>query len=1053
MRTWILKFQLPDLYQSIWSEGFRMLKYVFILLLTILLPAVLVAQSYESKFGKNRVQSKRYDWKVLSYRNTDVYYYGNNKELAELAGTYSEENLISLTDATGYTPFSKIRLIIYGNINEYQESNVAINEPEFVTSGLSTFIKSRVEIAFKGSRTEFENDIKEGIANTLIYTMLYGGTFKEVIQNSYFLSLPDWFISGASKYTAYGWSLEMDNYMRSLALTGKLKDPDNLEGKEAALVGQSIWNYFVIKYGEREFQSLLNFVKVVKNYKVAIESSIGGSYNEFIEGWKNFYFNGENQLKSTYSTYDESASLFTQRQGLITSYGGKSELSLIVASKQNNKFTIRQLSSGKNKTLLKGGKRVLKRSQGEQLPIIRVSQSGVPGVLYYDSKSGGILKLYKGDKDWIEVQIPRLRNITDFAFSPDGNSLILAASNSTNSDLYQYNFRAHKLIQLTNFGNDEVNPRYIPGTNKIVYSSNTLKDSVSGERYFQIHFMDLRTKKVESRFKLKGNCIKPEATSNGVYFLNDGTGIQNLYYYSLADSSISQVSQSLINIEEYCLTNTQGTIPVLMLRNQKSEILALNPGLTAFEVDNVQPETQRSRYLEKIRQKKLSEMIADTLKSLDTSAAISQGQNDPEELVDIRNYKFETEKQLERLGPDFEEIKKKLGSEVYFKGPHKYNNRFTVENIGSEFLIDPLRGLGILLDARMTDILENHKVDIGIFGLFDLKSSNLFGEYKFLKYRTDFGFRYDRQTLNASSNSLTEKYSLNKFQFNAAYPFDISKRIELGQFLTTTTYIPFDDRFFPAQTTLYLGLQGAFVFDNTYVYGLNLRKGFRGRLGFESSISPQAGKDFSKLSVDLRYYQPLIKNISLAGRAFYGQFFGQAPKNFLIGGMDNWLFNRTNRNGPNDPLLLRPYYDNSDLLFLEYVTPLRGFNYNQQFGNRTFLLNAELRVPFANLIYPEEISSAFLKNFEIAGFTDFGAAWTGSSPFSKDNTINTKIIDDKNSNFKAVVNNYKNPYLFGYGFGFRTLMLGAYMKLDVAWGVLDKQVQDAKYYLTFGYDF
>lgn len=1031
-----------------------MLKNVFILLYVLLLPTILVAQSYESKFGKNRVQSKRYDWKVLSYRNTDVYYYGNNKELAELAGTYSEENLISLTDATGYTPFSKVRLIVYGNIYEYQESNVAIDEPEFVSSGLSTFIKSRVEIAFKGNRTEFENDIKEGIANTLIYTMLYGGSFKEVIQNSYFLSLPDWFISGASKYTAYGWSLEMDNYMRSLALTGKLKDPDNLEGKEAALVGQSIWNYFVIKYGEREFQSLLNFVKVVKNYKVAIESSIGGSYDEFIKGWKNFYFNGDSILKNTYSSYDESASLFSQKQGMITSYGGKSEQSLFIASKQNNKFTIRQLSSGKDHTILKGGKRVLKRSQGEQLPIIRVSQSGVPGVLYFDSKIGGILKLYKGNKkDWVEIKIPRLRNISDFGFSPDGNSLILAASNSTNSDLYQYSFRSRKLIQVTNFGNDEVNPRYIPGTNKIVYSSNTFKDSVSGERFFQIHFMDLRSKKVESRFKLKGNCTKPEATQNGVYFLNDCTGIQNLYYYSFADSTISQVSQSLINIEDFSLTGNEVTIPVLMTRNQKPEIIALTSRPNAVDFGHFRPETQRARYLEKIRLKKLSEMIADTLRASDTTSIKQDGLNDSEEFVDIRNYKFETEKQLERLGPDFEEIKKKLGSEVYFKGPHKYNNRFSVENIGSEFLIDPLRGLGILFDARLTDILENHKVDIGIFGLFDLKSSNLFGEYKYLKHRTDFGFRYDRQTLNASSNSLTEKYALNKFQFKAAYPFDISKRIEVGNFVTTTTYVPFDDQFLPKQTTLYLGLQGAFVFDNTYVYGLNLRKGLRARASFESSISPQAGKDFSKISVDLRYYQPIIKNISLAGRAFYGQFFGQAPKNFLIGGMDNWLFNRTNRNGANDPLLLRPNYDNSDLLFLEYVTPLRGFNYNQQFGNRTFLLNAELRVPFANLIYPEEISSAFLKNFEIAGFTDFGAAWTGSSPFSKDNTINTSIIDDQNSNFKAVVNNYKNPYLFGYGFGFRTLMLGAYMKLDVAWGILDKQLQEAKYYLTFGYDF
>jgi hypothetical protein len=255
-------------------------------------------------------------------------------------------------------------------------------------------------------------------------------------------------------------------------------------------------------------------------------------------------------------------------------------------------------------------------------------------------------------------------------------------------------------------------------------------------------------------------------------------------------------------------------------------------------------------------------------------------------------------------------------------------------------------------------------------------------------------------------------------------------------------------------TEAYSGLKGEYVYDNTLVTGMNMIEGTRCRIGIENNFNFNDNtKNFGKFVFDLRRYQPIHREIVLATRLSYGQFFGKAAKSFLLGGMDNWLFNSTSYEGDKNPLVLNTYKDNSDLLFVDYVTNMRGFNYNTQFGPKYVLFNAELRIPIVQYLYKGVINSNFLKNLQFNAFTDIGSSWAGSNPFNQDNSSNTTFVGGGSSPFTAKVINYKNPFLIGYGVGVRTMFLGYYVKFDVAYGMQDKIVQGRKFYLTFGYDF
>jgi outer membrane protein assembly factor BamA len=212
-------------------------------------------------------------------------------------------------------------------------------------------------------------------------------------------------------------------------------------------------------------------------------------------------------------------------------------------------------------------------------------------------------------------------------------------------------------------------------------------------------------------------------------------------------------------------------------------------------------------------------------------------------------------------------------------------------------------------------------------------------------------------------------------------------------------------------------------------------------------------RSFRNIFIDFRNYQKIHKEFVFASRLYYGRFTGPNPQSYLLGGLNNWLFSDTNFTGPNDPLLNQPLVDNSNQLFMEFIMPLRGFDYNTFNGSNAMLANFELRFPIIKYFSTRPISSSFLRNLLFVGFYDIGSAWTGKSPFATENSVNTQIIKNEGSPFQARIQNFKNPWLSSYGFGLRTVLLGYYMKFDLAYPIEDYKVGKPRFLVSLGYDF
>ncbi|HNB50067.1 MAG TPA: hypothetical protein PK332_11925, partial [Chitinophagales bacterium] len=118
------------------------------------------------------------------------------------------------------------------------------------------------------------------------------------------------------------------------------------------------------------------------------------------------------------------------------------------------------------------------------------------------------------------------------------------------------------------------------------------------------------------------------------------------------------------------------------------------------------------------------------------------------------------------------------------------------------------------------------------------------------------------------------------------------------------------------------------------------------------------------------------------------------------------------------------------------VMNMRGLPQNIRNGNNYLLWNSELRIPLFSFFAKKPLKSAFLRDFQLLGFFDAGIAYNFANPFDQKNSQSTEVVTPQPNNNPVVVtvNYYRNPFVFGTGGGFRTNLLGYFLRLDVGFG-------------------
>ncbi len=1075
------------------------------------------------------MQFKNFNWRYYSTENFEIYFYDGGNEIARLGAEYLEKEFEKITDVLGYSSYYKTKIFLYNSISDLQQSNVGINEIGFDISGQTDFVRSQVEIAFPGILEDYKSELKFKVADMLINDMMYGGSLSDMFQSSYLLTLPEWFISGAAAYVANGWDTEMDNFIRDLMRDKKLKKISSFEGDEATLIGQSIWNFLAERYGESYISNILNLTRIVRNEEKSIAGTIGVSYKKFIAEWNSYYtsqteFVDENYVFPGDETVLESYNKSSHKFNKIKISPEGNFLAYSKNTRGRYKVMVKNLSTGKERVIMRSGYKVINQEVDYDIPLLSWQSEGVLGIIYNKYGRNWIALHTLGSGVSVKKELSRINQIKDFDIAVGSNLAVVSAERNGSNDLYLISLKRNSIKRITNDLFDDINPRFIPETSSIVFSSNRTTDSIysvnssifgiSNVHNIFIYNIDTTKNEVFRVTNMLSKSVNPVSPNgNEIYFISDQQGINNIFKYNLSNNLYYQVSNFSSDINEFDLSVDKSLFTFTTYKDRKSSIhlmrdYAIDQNIFTAQTkrqqfinakrvakkllenrkkmmgQQLEQEIEREDKIEEDRKSLLDNFKSDTTKFIDTNNYVfdktaeetqtpsgdqssDKGPSD-KEYVNTDNYVFDTDvvKSTDETG-SFLRKYRMLKKEKDLVGPLDYKTRFTADNVVTSFVFDPLMGFGLNLQAKMNDLLEDHSFDGGIFVSTNLRSSSFYGEYNYLKNLIDLKIRYERKNIFREFNSISaQKYNLNKFDVTASLPLNVSTRVALTPFYAFTKYYELDPSGYISHqvspftsTNQYMGARGEVVFDNTITTGLNEIQGTRGKIKFEHWEGVNdASHTFSNIELDIRNYQKLHRELVFATRLFYGRYWGPGKKKYLLGGMDNWILNETKSENTTDEegvdeLGFEYRQDNSDILFLQYVTSLRGFDYNTFNGANAILFNAELRFPIIKYFYRGPISSNFFRNLQLIGFYDIGSSWTGPSPLATVNSINTEVIKPDNSPFQATIKNFRNPFLQSYGFGLRTVLLGFYSKFDLAYPIEDGLRKKARLFVTLGYDF
>src|SRR2546422_5763017 len=88
-------------------------------------------------FGQNKIQYRRFDWRVLRGEHVDLYYYPEEEELGRVALAYAEESYDTLERRFNHAVTRRIPLIVYASHSDFEQTNILpFIPPEIAMRGI-----------------------------------------------------------------------------------------------------------------------------------------------------------------------------------------------------------------------------------------------------------------------------------------------------------------------------------------------------------------------------------------------------------------------------------------------------------------------------------------------------------------------------------------------------------------------------------------------------------------------------------------------------------------------------------------------------------------------------------------------------------------------------------------------------------------------------------------------------------------------------------------------------------------------------------------------------
>ncbi len=1045
----------------------------------------------DQAFGKNRVQYKQdWIWSYFSYEKYDVYFYRDGRILAENISAVTLECFKEVEKELEFQLSDRIEILAYNSYDDFKQSNIGLTMTEMSQiSGKTRVSGTKVFVYNTGDYNDIKIQIKEGLVDIAIKQMMLGSNWKQRVSSASLSELPIWYTEGLKLYVSNGWDDHLDNVNKNLIYNNTYKTFFWNKTNDAATMGAALWNYVDYKYGRNAITNILYTTRITRNPLSGFLYVIGQDLTNLLSETKKFYFQTYMLDDKSYDNVNASEINFKKKKGFdyygFTSSSNQDKFLYVRKKYEKYKlFLAKDINKPKKKKkLLKHGFR-LERIKDNSVPIAKFHPSGNFVGVVFELK--GEIWFYQYDIDKrkyiVENKLKGITKLTDFNYSADGKKIVFSAIKNGYSDIFIYQIAGNGWKQVTNDPFSDFTPSFSINGNSVLYSSNRQDDTIRRKYNLDVFSTDKSIFKID----IKGNNLEkisesvsatsPKEFNNGIVYLDSRNGISNVILAE-RDSAIKNIDTTIhfrYFYNETPLTNFKNDVRYITSsgrNNNYSFSISDSSGLHFYN-SRITSSTYSSDLILTFNQKRIDGIIENTVKikeKVNDKTELEVIEEKPYFIDEVNGYEKEVI-QVRPKGNGSEEkdlvnkitstkTEKIIDRSFKLSQTNNYFINFTVDesfqkfdftylnqsyqryNPSSPSYVNP--GFQGLLKWGISDLFDNHKLLLGATVGTNLRDHEILLIYQKLDKRLDQEFVFYNSTVTDDD---ARNYSY-QGKYNVSYPFNevLSFKIGINYRYDNLEPLSIDDASLNEvnSETHNLGAISSLVYDNSKSLGLNLTEGVKFKIFAEYFKEINVSKsNLYVVGLDYRKYLRLFRNVILAGRFAASSSFGDRKLLYYLGGVDNWL-------GARDA---NTQVDNSrNFYFQTNATPVRGFWQNIRNGSNFAVANLEFRFPLISTFSKVPISSPFYKHLQLVSFFDAGLAWNSNDPYSEDNSFNTTIITK--DPLRIVLENQKEPIVYGYGLGLRSQVLGYFMKMDLAWGVDDGIVLDPVFYYSISLDF
>ena len=1019
-------------------------------------------------FGQNKVQYNEFDWNFIVSPNFNVYYYGDNHDLAIFTSKVAEESLDQIGKHLRWRSQKPIKIIVYTSHNDFQQTNIVNVYMSEGIGGVTELYKNRIVIPFEGSYAQFKHVIHHELVHAIINDMIYGGNVQGVLSGRVLLQVPLWANEGLAEFLSVDWDTKSDMVLRDLAIEENLPQVEQLNYSILAYKGgQSVWQYITKKYGREKVGEVFQQMRRTQNAEKGFESALGVDFEKLTEDWHDYlkkeYWSDINKREKL-SDFSEK---LTDRSKTKNFYNVSPAFSpdgntIAYFTDQSGymDLVLLNVSSGKQK------KRLIRGNNSPDFEELKWLQPGLSWSpngkqIAFASKSGEedsiiIVNVKNGKYKKIPIG---LDGVFTTSWHPSGNKIAFIGQKNNSNDLYLIDLDDNVVTNLSNDIYSDFNPSWSLDGSKIFFSSdrsNYKPDIDMSELDFSnndIFYYDLNTKSVNQVTNTSYHEDYPVVTKDNILFYTaDYNGVHNIFMHNLDTDETKPITNVITGIQQIDVNRSSNKIVFSGYKDR---------GWDLFLIDN--PTTIESKEIPTT----VFYATKDEVQEFEDLRFVKDKSNidEPEDYskyIFARSYKQYNN--ADGKNADIDSIPDSLRTTGNYNA-QQYKTEFSLDYVYTSASIDNLFGTTGLANIAWSDVMGDHQIRFASNLVLDLDNSDIALSYGYLKNRTNYyGTLFQYANLFSLGYSIDTDYIglLRDYGvgFFAQYPFSKFNRIDIGTTLRGISYEIKEIDYWTGDvgTNYTENLQSfvplvSWVYDNTTNTYTGPNDGLRQYLTFQ--FSPDIGDDslaFKTIKFDIRKYFKINRNYSIATRMMLGRSFGRDPEKFFLGGSSQMTFySDTQTEGRDDSGLYAQRildYDNStileDVFFTEYVFPVRGARYRERTGENVAVANLEFRFPFIN--YVDVSFPARIRFGNIFGhlFLDVGAAWDDSEEFDDSSLVRQKY----NLNSEDA-----SPIISTFGVGMKIFTPWALVRLDTAWDRYPNgDYSKPQYILSIGYD-